>query len=391
VIAAETISSRLVKTLTSTEGLNEFFEVAMPLLTETFGADRAMLIDYRENTGHFDLLHFSGYGQHSRFELQHLVHSLDVRRSLSQQEPYLIGGNLLCVPLYFMSALEAVIVFESQSAIFLTDERAGIARIVSKFIGLLMSSKRLLINQTGQVDFNDLQRARQIQLTYLPQENLETDRYEIYGYNQSSALVGGDYFDYFRTRERSIQCILADAAGHGLSAALIMSTFRALLHAEVEEFHNGAELFGSLNQRIHSGTSVVQYLTGVFLDYDETENRLRYTNAGHFDPALIRSDGTVDRLGGGGPPLGMFRGSSYPASDAAVSPGDLLVLFTDGFTDIRNAADEMFGEERIVRSVTQHRTRPLKEIASVLLNEGMSFSATSQPEDDLTLFLLRFH
>jgi sigma-B regulation protein RsbU (phosphoserine phosphatase) len=98
----------------------------------------------------------------------------------------------------------------------------------------------------------------------------------------------------------------------------------------------------------------------------------------------------IERLGGGGPPLGMFGSSEYPKAEATVGHGDLLVLFTDGFTDLRNDADEYFGEERILSSVQEHRTRPLKEIASVLLNEGMSFSASPQPEDDLTLFMVRF-
>lgn len=389
---ADSISSHLVKTLTASEGLNEFFENSIPYLAESFGANRAILIDFRENTGRFNLLHFIGYNQQGRFELQRRVHEMDVPRALSEKSAYFSDGNsrLLYLPLYFLSTLEAVVVFEADSPIELNAERLEIGKIASKFIGLLMSSSRLSINQTGLVDFNDLQRARQIQLTYLPADNLETERYEVYGYNQSSALVGGDYFDYFRVRDNSIQCVLADASGHGLSAALIMSTFRALLHAEIEEWDDGAGLFKALNHRVHSRSNVVQYLTGVFLDFDERHDRLRYTNAGHFDPALIRSDGQIDRLGGGGPPLGMFGNSTYPALDAPVRSGDLLVLFTDGFTDLRNATDELFGEERILKFVREHRTRPLKEIASVLLNEGLSFSVSPQPEDDLTLFLVRF-
>ena len=114
------------------------------------------------------------------------------------------------------------------------------------------------------------------------------------------------------------------------------------------------------------------------------------TNAGHFEPALVRADGAIERLAGGGPPLGMFGTTDYSSAGAAVHSGDLLVLFTDGFTDLRNASDEWFGEERILRTVQEHRNRPLKEIASLLLSEGMSFSVTPQPKDDLTLFLVSF-
>ena len=135
----------------------------------------------------------------------------------------------------------------------------------------------------------------------------------------------------------------------------------------------------------------MQYLTGVFLDFDETEGRLRYANAGHFEPAMVRRNGSVERLTGGGPPLGMFRHSQYGMGSANTSSGDLLVLFTDGFTDLRNHSDDFFGEERILDMVLSHRSAPLEEIASVLLTEGMAFSASPNPEDDLTLFLVRFH
>lgn len=373
-------------------GLNDFFESALPGITESFGARRAVLIDYRETANHFDVLHFIGYPAQARFELQRRLHRLDLLHALTERGPYVSGGDTtrLYLPLYFTSTLEAVILFEADAPIELTPLRREIAAVVSKFVGLLMSSSRLAINQTSAIDANDLQRARQIQMTYLPSENLETDRYEVYGYNRSSSIVGGDYFDYFRLRENSIQCVLADASGHGLSAALIMSTFRGLLHAGIAECDSCSELFTRLNRTVHTGSNVVQYLTGVIMDFDETRNRLSYTNAGHFDPALVRQDGSVERLSGGGPPLGMFRNSEYLAQDKEIRPGDLLLLFTDGLTDLSDSADQLFGEEKILGSVREHRSRPLKEIASAVLHEGLSFSAAPQPEDDLTLFMMRF-
>src|SRR5262249_14739649 len=225
---SERLAADLVHTLCSASGLNEFVENALPSIAELFGAQRFILIDYRENTNRFDLLYFGGYAKQARFDLQRSLSSMDLEKALAEKQPYFLGADRkrLYLPLYFASTLEAVIVLESDSLKEFTPARQQIARVVSKFVGLLMSSSRLGINKAAMVDLNDLQRARQIQLTYLPSDNLETDRFEVYGYNRSSSLVGGDYFDYFRTREDSIQCVLADASGHGLSAALIMSTFR---------------------------------------------------------------------------------------------------------------------------------------------------------------------
>jgi sigma-B regulation protein RsbU (phosphoserine phosphatase) len=134
----------------------------------------------------------------------------------------------------------------------------------------------------------------------------------------------------------------------------------------------------------------LQYLTGVFLDYDESIRRLKYTNAGHFEPLLVRNRGTFRDLPGGGPPIGMFKQSAYPTFESEVEPGDLLVLFTDGLVDLRDNKDEFFGQERIRQAVTALRARPLTDIASYLLSQGMAFSAAPHPEDDLTLFLVRF-
>jgi Stage II sporulation protein E (SpoIIE) len=388
----ERVASDLVHTMCAANGLNEFFENALPPIAGAFGARRVILIDYQENTNHFDLLHFGGYQKQARFDLQRALVSMDLERALTERQAYFLGDDRkrLYLPLYFASTLEALIMLEADPAIELTPVRQQIARVVSKFIGLLMSSSRLGINYRPLVDANDLQRARQIQLTYLPPENLQTDRYEVYGYNRSSSIVGGDYFDYFRVRENSIQCVLADASGHGLAAALIMSNFRGLLHAGIVESRDCGALFTTLNQAVHSGSSVVQYLTGVFLDFDESCNRMTYANAGHFDPAIIRWNGVVERLTGGGPPLGMFKNSRYPAAETQIRSGDLLVLFTDGLTDLRDTHDELFGEERILQSACKYRDRPLKEIASSVLNDGISFSSPAQPEDDLTLFIMRF-
>src|SRR5262249_31991718 len=163
--------------------------------------------DFRETTGRFVLMYWYGYAGSNRFDLQRHVAELTLEKTLTEREPFFDNANRrLYLPLYFVNALESVIVFESDSPMELTAPRVEIAKMVSKFVGMMMSSNRLPFNQQGLVDLDDLNRARQIQLTYLPANNFETDRYELYGYNESSAYVGGDYFDYFRLRDHSMQC-----------------------------------------------------------------------------------------------------------------------------------------------------------------------------------------
>jgi sigma-B regulation protein RsbU (phosphoserine phosphatase) len=254
-----------------------------------------------------------------------------------------------------------------------------------------MSSNRLPVNQMAHaVSSSDLERAREVQRRFLPIEHPITDRYETFGYNESSSLVGGDYFDYFRQRNRSIQCVIADACGHGMAAALIMSTFRGLLISEMRRGADLDSLFTQLNQLIFAEGGMIQYLTTVFLDFEEAENKLYYWNAGHFDPMLVHPDGTSSRLRGGGPPLGMFHGSTYDLGEGRVRPGDLLVLFTDGLVELRNQRDEFFGIPGILGAVTRNRHAPLGDLARAVLGEAAQFSQKTSLDDDLTLFFMRF-
>src|SRR5207302_10449808 len=101
----------------ATTGLNDFFENALPRIAESFGSRRVMLVDYHENTDHFDLLHFEGYPKQARFDLQRALLSMDVQRALSEKGPYFSGDapRLVYLPLYFTTTLEALIVFETDA------------------------------------------------------------------------------------------------------------------------------------------------------------------------------------------------------------------------------------------------------------------------------------
>ncbi len=188
----------------------------------------------------------------------------------------------------------------------------GACKLISRFLGLFLSSNRLPGNQKQDVlSPTDMERAREVQLSYLPSQNPVTDRYETYAHNESSSLVGGDYFDYFCNQDNSIQGVVADACGHGLAAALIMSTFRGVLHSEVQRGLEFGDLFNRLNRQLYNTGQVLQYLTVVHFEYDVKTGVLRHFNAGHFDPVIIHRNGSNSRLSGGGPPLGMFQNSSY--------------------------------------------------------------------------------
>jgi hypothetical protein len=387
------LARSLTEALVRGRGMNELLHEMIEAVGRGLAAGRVTLYDYDELAGVFDLLYFQGYPSDARSSLHKRMLTLDLAHALDRREPYWADREeqVLLVPLYLQDVLEAVLLLED----FREPPRPGDSRwqscsLVSRFLGLFMSSSRLPVNQKANpLTLTDLERARSLQLRYLPDDHPATDRYEIFGYNQSSALVGGDYFDYFRQREGSIQFIVADACGHGMAAALIMSTFRGLLLSEMRRDAELESLFNRLNQMIFTDGEVIQYLTGVFFDFEEGRGCLRYWNAGHLDPILIHPDGAHDSLAGGGPPLGMFHDSTYGLGTCRLVPGDLLVLFTDGLVELRDREDEFFGVPGILESVTRHRNLPLRDLANEVLRDASQFSQRGSPEDDLTLFLMR--
>jgi len=384
------LSGSLTSALVQSQGLNEFLDASLQAIGEAFRVERLAVYDYHEETSQFDLLYFRGYPPESRSLLRRRMKELDLRRALGEREPYWAAPGRLAIPLYFQEILEAVLVVEAAGAELDPAQRAA-CRLISRFLGLFLSSSRLAINQrSGSLPAGDLERARLIQLTYLPQKPLVGERFEAYGANTSSAIVGGDYFDFFQSAPDSLQCILADASGHGLSAALIMSTFRGLLHSGLSEVPDCGALFSRLNRHVYTGADFVQFLTAVFLDYRPASRELRYSNAGHFDPLLVHADGSVSQLPGGGPPLGILKEFPYGAGSTTVRPGDLAVLYTDGLAELEDAGQNAFGREGVLEAVVPVRARPLEEVAGAVLERARKHRGGERAEDDVTLLLVRF-
>lgn len=389
---SEQLCISLTNKLVRMTSLNDFMEEALPWIGRIFGTSKVILVDYREQTDRFVLLHFEGYAPEAHYGLQRKMYAMDLRQALRTAQPYhsATEPRLLCVPLYLREILEAVLVLEGDSPIELSESRLETSRVASKFLGLFMSSTRLEVNRDQLIDSQDLQKARQVQLSYLPSDYPRSDAYEIYGYNKSSTLVGGDYFDYFQVRQHSLQCVLADAVGHGMAAALIMSTFRGLLQAEIGRQGDFQGLFDCINKSVHAADGMIQYLTGVFLDFDERAKTLRYFNAGHYDPLIVARDGCFRTLPGGGPPLGMFKASQYAFHTSQMQSGDLLVLFTDGLVDVQNEAGDYFGTDTIVEVLESCHHQPLAKITHQVLDRACLFCAEAGFEDDVTFFVMRF-
>jgi sigma-B regulation protein RsbU (phosphoserine phosphatase) len=148
-----------------------------------------------------------------------------------------------------------------------------------------------------------------------------------------------------------------------------------------------------LSELLRTRTSLERFASLFWCYYEPESQVVRYVNAGHLPPMLIANDGEgeldIQRLTEGGPVLGLLHAAQYRQGEARVSPGDLLVLYSDGVVEAENAAGEQFTEDRLLAAIRENAARPAAAIRDSILNQVRAFLEQGQPQDDLTLVVVR--
>jgi len=235
----------------------------------------------------------------------------------------------------------------------------------------------------------ELERAAEIQNHLLPSEGPPIDGYQLCGSSVPCRAVGGDYYDYIELPGGRCAIGLGDVAGKGLPAALLMCSLHATLRALVELDLPPAETMARINRLLARSIPANRFVTFFLGILDPARHALLYVNAGHNPPILVRAGGDPELLERTGLPLGLFETSAYEARAAALRPGDLLLCYSDGVTEERNAAGEEFGEERLLslaRRPGNDGPAAIVERVTAALGEH---HAGSPPQDDITLVVLK--
>jgi sigma-B regulation protein RsbU (phosphoserine phosphatase) len=233
----------------------------------------------------------------------------------------------------------------------------------------------------------ELAEALKIQQRLLPQQVPQIDGWELAVSWQPASGVGGDCFDTIRFGEMRLGISIADVVGKGIPAALLMSNLQAAVRAFASEIVDPRELCHQVNRILCGNIAEGRFISFFYALLDATSGTLTYTNAGHYLPMLVRSDGATERLGVGGPVLGVIADAEYEQAQVALLAGDRLVLFTDGLTEARSATDEEFGEQRLLDAAIAHRACSAPALQARLAESVSSFTG-GRMQDDATLMVL---
>ena len=236
----------------------------------------------------------------------------------------------------------------------------------------------------------DVRIAQEVQARLFPQKVPKSAGLECDGVCRPARGVAGDYYDFLEIDRGHLGIALGDVAGKGISAALLMASLQGALRSHASLSDGGpAEAARDINAQIHTLTDANRFATFFWAIFDEAERALTYVNAGHNPPMLLRASGALERLTVGGPPLGVFAGSTYRQETVALYPGDLLVAFSDGITEAPDADEEEFGEARLERALRDRAALPAGDLCRAVLSSAESFQGGTAQVDDMTVVVVR--
>jgi serine phosphatase RsbU (regulator of sigma subunit)/pSer/pThr/pTyr-binding forkhead associated (FHA) protein len=236
----------------------------------------------------------------------------------------------------------------------------------------------------------ELTLARRIQVGLFPEHLPELDGYELYGGNAPSRGVSGDYYEVLeRADEREAVLLVADVSGKGMSASLLTGYLEALTSVPIEAGLEPDEVFNQISRPFFRRTPANRFATMILVALDRATGRIRYSNAGHTPGFVIRASGELAWLPATGLPIGIFPDAEYRSEETALGPGDVLVLYSDGYTEAENPAEEQFGAERLADVCVRHREGNLEEMAMGLEQSLEDFARGTPFADDRTLVIAR--
>lgn len=239
----------------------------------------------------------------------------------------------------------------------------------------------------------ELEQARDIQLSFLPDGDPLMEGVEVSCFSEPASEVGGDYYDYYRLTEHRLAILVGDVSGHGVGSGLVLSGVRGCLHLLKEEIKEPDLVLAKLNRVLKQTTDKKTFMTMLFLVIDTQTRQVSLANAGH--PPLLWyrwNKRDVVKVRRPALPLGGFLNAEFARDQLACEPGDVLLLYSDGLTEVHGRDTGEFGEDRLEASLRRCASYdiPARMMRENILREVKAWQGETEQMDDMTLVLIRF-
>ena len=272
-------------------------------------------------------------------------------------------------------------------------------KIVSTFAnqaGISIENFRLMEEALQNERYKEeLKIAKTVQKSLLPELLQQDNDFDIAAFSESADEVGGDYYDTIRISENLVALIIADVSGKGTTAAFHMSQMKGIFHSLAQNDIEPDDFMVRSNQALILCLERGSFISATYFLINTAQKKVRYARAGHC-PVLYycARKGEADYFKDKGIALGMVRNKSYrnfiEANEFAYSPGDFMVLYTDGITEAKNDRGDEFGYDRLAEIVKEVKERSPKEIQEHIISRLYEFSGTQNINDDYTTMIVKF-
>jgi len=277
----------------------------------------------------------------------------------------------------------------------LEEHKERTAALLKKINGEV-NKARVAIKQKNEALEKALALANEIQVNLLPQQNPKVAGFDIAGRSVYCSDTGGDYYDFLnvtpKPSERPFDVVVGDVTGHGIEAALLMTTARAMLRSSASRSLDIAEIVTEVNRALSMDVQDSgRFMTLYYLSIDPKRHRLAWVRAGH-DPAIVYNPETetFEELDGRGIALGLDENRRFEAyRKSGLSKGEILLLGTDGIWETRNPRGELFGKKQLLDIVKRHAEKGAGDILKTLFDAVDRFRKHAEPEDDVTMVVIK--
>ncbi len=303
--------------------------------------------------------------------------------------------SILLVPMRFHQRVMGVLVVVNridgrpfvQTDLNLLQSLADQASAAVYYAGL-----RDMLDEKKRID-HDLQLARQIQDSLLPDEIPDIPGIEIAAFNQAAKQIGGDYYDVIRVDDRHLGIAIADVSGKSIGGAMLMSVCRSVLRAQAPGNLSPDEVLRSINRVMSQDISEDMFVTMLYMILDLDTHELAVARAGHERPVLIAADQSTKTIESRGVAIGMADDETFEqvldAASIRINPGDVLVAYTDGITEAMNEQGQEWGFDEFLRACRVGAPEGAKPVLNNVRQRLVRFVGEHPQYDDMTLLAVR--
>ncbi len=247
---------------------------------------------------------------------------------------------------------------------------------------LLLELKDKLVMQT------ELEGGRKVQQSLMPEQNPSFPGWELWLHTSPANQVGGDLVDYFRVSDQKALITIADISGKELQAALLMTKLQATIRALLGTNDSLCDFASRINKIFHRDIPSSSFASLIYTEVNGQDGQLRYINAGHFPPLIIKPN-AIEIAPRGGPAIGLMSNVDYVEQLISLQPGEMYLAYTDGVIEARNERGEFYGMERFLELLEVIKVLPINEIGQRITGSVKWFADDAPVSDDISVVILK--